>query len=1094
MRGDYTRLSFKPGNDYAGVRMQQGRVQLDADFNEQTELLERRLRAGSLDVLGRGAIPRETPDGFRIELSGMGLMIGRGRAYVDGLLAENHGSGEHPGYDRALAELYGSEPISYRHQPYCRDRPELPTAGTYLAYLDVWQRELTHLGEPNLVEKAVASDTSTRLQTVWQVGLVKAPQGAVCGEEIDAWKALTRPSAGRLTTKQVGVPVPDDPCTVPPAGGYRGTENRLYRVEIHDPGPLGKATFKWSRDNGSVASPVIGIDAARTSLTLVSLGRDGAQRLRPGDWVEVTDDHRELAGLPGEMRRVDEVEEETQTVKLATALPASAFDPAKSDRHTRIVRWDGSGPEVDAGGGLLRTNADPKEPLQLGEEGVEILFDAESAGEFRSGDWWAFTARAADALVEELVAEPPRGIHHHYLRLAVVDFTSGSVADCRTLWPPDAGAGGGCECTVCVSPEEHASGAMTIQMAVDRVTEIGGAKICLEPGVYPLEEPVRLRHALSVRIEGKGEETVLVPKRGLPALLVENSYRIVIEDLAVHTASAVPDREKAALVAGGLTGVAIALRESTDVTIANCHLTQIDPGESSGPLIGLLNLAYRIRIRGNALSGAAGIAGLVASGRGFAAAATGESLRAAAAAGHRLLVVDMGIEDNSVSCTQAGIALPAFTWSDGPIRIAGNTFNGCREAAVTVGGISGIRSSLEVAGNSISTSGDGIVVAVDNARIADNDVVDMGGDPVTERSGIALAKGVNPGGVDRCMVVGNRIVGRTGEGISIRALVKSASIEGNTIERVGGAGISMDRGASAVTLAVAHNKLLGIAPRVDHRGAAAGIRIAAAQQVSVLDNVVTGVGGEAVEGRLRFGIRLAECGDSRIAGNDVAGIGPERGFIGAGYGIGVIDPLAAVDVVDNSVCRHRTPPAQPNNDRWNTLAVLSHHPEEPGETDRPEVRAEVPGAGRILLAPEDDNDRMVVLRPHGLEHVSGPSRVAVTGNRLEAFGLPPCAVVWGSPSVVFAHNRCVLSGNTTQPVAWIYVPTPPFVIAAAALPPPPIATVVDGNHVTGPRGAPGLFMVVPEGSACTVLGNASSGPIQVNGGPLVQPWAALNVS
>jgi hypothetical protein len=37
------------------------------------------------------------------------------------------------------------------------------------------------------------------------------------------------------------------------AGGYRGAENRLYRIEIHAPGTAGAATFRWSRDNGAPA-------------------------------------------------------------------------------------------------------------------------------------------------------------------------------------------------------------------------------------------------------------------------------------------------------------------------------------------------------------------------------------------------------------------------------------------------------------------------------------------------------------------------------------------------------------------------------------------------------------------------------------------------------------------------------------------------------------------------------------------------------------------------------------------------------------------------------------------------------------------------
>ena len=42
------------------------------------------------------------------------------------------------------------------------------------------------------------------------------------------------------------------PETAPAPWGYRGVENQLYRVEVHRGGDAEEATFKWSRDNGSV--------------------------------------------------------------------------------------------------------------------------------------------------------------------------------------------------------------------------------------------------------------------------------------------------------------------------------------------------------------------------------------------------------------------------------------------------------------------------------------------------------------------------------------------------------------------------------------------------------------------------------------------------------------------------------------------------------------------------------------------------------------------------------------------------------------------------------------------------------------------------
>ena len=69
---------------YQAVLRQQGRVDLDADWNEYVDLQDRRWRAETIDVVGRCGVPAETPEGFKIEVSGGELTVGLGRMYVDG--------------------------------------------------------------------------------------------------------------------------------------------------------------------------------------------------------------------------------------------------------------------------------------------------------------------------------------------------------------------------------------------------------------------------------------------------------------------------------------------------------------------------------------------------------------------------------------------------------------------------------------------------------------------------------------------------------------------------------------------------------------------------------------------------------------------------------------------------------------------------------------------------------------------------------------------------------------------------------------------------------------------------------------------------
>ncbi|MFZ4702199.1 MAG: DUF6519 domain-containing protein, partial [Candidatus Methylumidiphilus sp.] len=270
MSFDLSRISFDPSNNYWGVLMQQGRVQLDADWNEWVAQIVRRIQAGTLDALGNAAVPLETPDGFRIRSVGGELTIGPGRIYLDGLLAENHGTNPSK-WNPALAEADGKGTTAFFKQPYLPynetgkpapsdvfNRPVL-TGEAYLVYLDVWQRELTYLQEPNLIEKAVGVDTTGRLQTVWQVKLLGNIGKTACvpaDEDTSSWPAALRPSGARLTTSFGTLAGETNPCIIPPQVGYKGLENQLYRVEIHRGGAVGTATFKWSRDNATVASRV----------------------------------------------------------------------------------------------------------------------------------------------------------------------------------------------------------------------------------------------------------------------------------------------------------------------------------------------------------------------------------------------------------------------------------------------------------------------------------------------------------------------------------------------------------------------------------------------------------------------------------------------------------------------------------------------------------------------------------------------------------------------------------------------------------------------------------------------------------------------
>jgi len=567
MSGDYSRVRFDPRIDLSGVLMQQGRVQLDSDWNEWVAVLDRRMRAESVDTLGVHVTPGisgvavvspQTPDAFKIDAVGGNITIGRGRMYVDGLLAENHGGGATE-FDPVLAELRGQTALGYSQQPYFPAPPALPGGGPHLAYLEVWQRELSYLQQPNLVESAVGVDTTTRAQTVWQVRLLANVGGANCttpDATVAGWQTLTRPSGGRISIKAEGVPPDLDPCELPPSGGYRGLENQLYRIEIHDGGAVGAATFKWSRDNASVASNVVEIvsqTAASTELKLASLGRDAVLRFNSGDWVEIIDDRRELSGENGDpalrrgvMRKIT-VDDAKQTISFSPALPANFIPAGGLDtldaRHTRVRRWDQQGTVRDANNNVL-VNLDAAGssgliPVPAAgvwvvlENGIKVQFSVDaSGGNFHSGDYWVSAARSADTSVETFTAMPPRGIHRHYARLSIVNFPD-DQSDCRVKWPPECG---GC-CTVNVSPGEN------IQAAIDSLPDEGGC-VCLKTGVHNISATL-LIHSSRIILRGESPGAI-VRSAGLARILQIGDVNspvsdIVVESIRFEATAAAPD-------------------------------------------------------------------------------------------------------------------------------------------------------------------------------------------------------------------------------------------------------------------------------------------------------------------------------------------------------------------------------------------------------------------------------------------------------------------------------------------------------------------------------------------------------------------------
>ncbi|AGK50335.1 MULTISPECIES: DUF6519 domain-containing protein [Burkholderia] len=1082
MGADFSRVRQNPLFDYAGVELKQGGVLLDADANELVAIVDRRLRALASDTLGRASVSSTTPDAFRITVLAGALQIGRGRLYVDGLLAENHGAASADpakrAYDDLMAEPAFADPLAYGAQPYLPGPPALPAAGRHLVYLDVWNRELTHLEQPDLVEPAVGVESSSRVQTVWQVRVLADDAGAAttCGTadaDVPGWAATIAPSTGVLSTDTFDVAPSDDPCELPPTGGYRGLENQLYRVEIHAPGlPGSGATFKWSRENASVGSRVASV-VSGTELELATLGRDDVLRVNTGDWVEIVDDVREFSQAAGELRRVT-VDDASQRITFAPALPAamlpanfpdSAFPAA---RNLRVRRWDQKGlvfrtdpsgkpvqvQDLDAAGSTGAIKVPAAGTSLLLENGVTVAFDSTGAAGLKAGDYWVFAARTADASVERLDRATPRGVHHHFARLGIWDAGAGTVTDCRHPWPPQGG-GQGCGCTQCVSPESHASGQLTIQAAVDKVRDTGGT-VCLHAGQYALKEPVRISGARSIRIAGQGPTTTIAAPG--TAFVIERSAAIALSALTVFSlgrASAISVR----------TAFGLALRELAVAVFGN--------SDFHGAAVALSGAVLDASIENSLLLATDGVRALD---------------DADEQAPKMLLAAALRICDNVFLCSGAAVRLDGAVAHAYDTCVAGNHVIGTRDAGLSTLGSALPGASVRMTGNHVDARGPGIRCALGGAWIADNR---LHATPDANRAlagaGIALTAGADESGLDAAHVLANQIDGFPDAGVSVDAPVRNLLVKLNVVEQCGN-GIVMTGAASAAAVSIENNQLRDIGGRADATAAGAaaatvavgaattiGIGVTRAAAATVAGNTLRRIGLDATAAPLIAGIVTYSVQRPRIGGNEIVEVGPLENFGGTAAGISIRAPYSQAEVHHNHVERD----AQFNDTRSDTawFALSIDEPQLDGNDALSRLArftALRVDARRTLVLSGDQAFVSAVNAGTAVDPATGAAVAApgasasVLGNVFVARGRTPAVDVTASGDVLFGENRCELRASAGSAVR----------LSAPA-------AIVNANRVSG--GQESISVPNPK-ALVTAIGNITTrniaAPLRPEMGPL----------
>ncbi len=436
-------------------------------------------------------------------------------------------------------------------------------------------------------------DTATRTQVIWQAILANVGNvgdKVTCADDLHPWPDA---STGKLSARTQPQDQPTDPCPVPPGAGYKRLENQLYRVEIHKGTNNGGPTYKWSRDNGSVAVAIaeFAVDGSNSKIRTTSLGRDDVLGLHENDWIEVLDDATELAGQPGTLVQINKIDPDNV---LTLSAPVSGYD---INGHPKVRRWDSDGA---GGNGIALTNG----YVDL-EGGIQIQFD--TTGTYRTGDYWLIPARTVPGQYGDIewpqesgspAALLPFGIVHHYCKLALLTSSGGAITveDCRQIFPPltELPTGGDACCSVTVG---QSGDYPDIQSAIAaRPNNADWWTICILPGQLGIKDTVSVDGAQSLTINGCGNPCRLLGPQGKPVFKFTNGQDIKLEGLRIEASSS---------------DGAILFADTDGIVIANC--TAINTASASTesktgaygaavPLI-IIDNGSRIKVRENDLFG-----------------------------------------------------------------------------------------------------------------------------------------------------------------------------------------------------------------------------------------------------------------------------------------------------------------------------------------------------------------------------------------------------------------------------------------------------------------------------------------------------------
>jgi hypothetical protein len=435
VKADLSRTTFNRLKHFSRVVAQQGRVQLDADWNEQSSIMLYQLRRLAADVIGSAGGPADNL-GFGLDaldssiaLNAADFVIGAGHYYVDGILCELDATWLPVTFTDTKTKVSLSD-LSVDGRPFRANQyvsvadadPATKIASVQARIVDVDYEAnvltLTDIG--GFIAAKPKQPSLQRLTTFFTQpeGVPAAFDKGVCQIYLDVWERLIT-SVEDDAIREVALNGPDTSartkvvwqigalsgagaaCLTPDEirGRLQPVNRGRLRARVRpgttdtdpctiDPdasyrgheNQLYRVEIHSGSTNGKPTfkwsrengAVVFPVSSANGStLVLETLGRDDRFGLSEGDWVEVQDDGSVLANRAEPLLTVMSINRGERRVILSGSVPAD-FGKDRS-RHPLVRRWDQRQGDPAAGGlTLAPDNAAKIEALAVDEGWLEL--------------------------------------------------------------------------------------------------------------------------------------------------------------------------------------------------------------------------------------------------------------------------------------------------------------------------------------------------------------------------------------------------------------------------------------------------------------------------------------------------------------------------------------------------------------------------------------------------------------------------------------------------------------------------------------------------------------------------------------------------